>query len=762
MFVILPLLMLLFVVLVFGLVAAVIVYYLVRLRKRVKAIEDTPLSNVGELEEGLGKVRGRVVALQEQIVSPLGKTPCVYYRFLVEEQRSRTVGTGPQGQSHVQMYWHPMVDDKQAVACAIEDRTGQARVDVLKAEMMLRTSTGTQSGLLRDAPPALKRLLQEEYGYSTKGLIFNKTARYSEHVIADGDELFVVGDVQIQGDGPCFTKGEHPFVISDRNESGVVSHYKRRLTWCYVGLAATVLVGLLCSGVPLVFLVAGGYWMSRTPAAIQQDAITADLAELKSPDPFARGRAADRLALMAPDEGRRAEVVAALQALQNDPHWFPPQAAQRALAVWDRKPAAPAPQAPVNPPPRPAPAVPAPNPRVEAPPPHEHPRAEAPKPAEKPPWKVKPDPVVAERPGPVNLKGSLPVAFMGLTVYSTSPHSTIMAMPPPGSRDKNQVEVYDLRQMKRVGVPIRGEFGGFNQKFAVSPDGAYFATLVPKEPRATIEVFSSATGKSVRRVEVDADPQMKVSMFDFVWDNHLITLKHKGEFVDFEVDCTYQVWDLKTGAEVSHFNYDLRFIPRWGTFTPGRHYLVMEHTSGKEGFHILFWDLRTGERAGDLEFQGRQDPWGQASGIAFTLDGEKMAMLWRLAKGAGERWVQLLTFDVKTGTKLRDDKIPNDRARGEYPWLKGGTSSIQWVPDGSAVLLFGYLLVDPASGAVVWKVGSEPKSDAEIVDRRFLDRDHLTTLEGTAFKKNLAIVTLPREQIDAAVKKARAAERPEK
>jgi WD40 repeat protein len=349
--------------------------------------------------------------------------------------------------------------------------------------------------------------------------------------------------------------------------------------------------------------------------------------------------------------------------------------------------------------------------------------------------------------------------FMGLAVYSSAPDSTILAMAPPDSRDKNQVEVYDLRSMKRVGVPIRGEFGGFNQKFAVSPDGAYFATIQPKAPRAVVEVFSSATGRSVRSIEVDADPQMKVSMFDFVWDEHLITLKHKGEFVDFEVDCTYQVWDLKTGAESARFGYDLRFLPRWGAFTPGRRYMVMEHTSGREGFHILFWDLRTGERVGDLEFQGKGDPWGQASGLAFTPDGEKMALLWRLAQGQ-ERSFRLFCFDVKTGAKLREAKIANESQRGEYPWLKGGPSSVQWVPDGSGLLLFGHLLVDYESGAVVSKVGPEPKSDLELVERRFLDRDHVTTLEGTTFKKNLAVLTLPRAQIDANAKKARDAAAP--
>jgi len=39
--------------------------------------------------------------------------------------------------------------------------------------------------------------------------------------------------------------------------------------------------------------------------------------------------------------------------------------------------------------------------------------------------------------------------------------------------------------------------------------------------------------------------------------------------------------------------------------------------------------------------------------------------------------------------------------------------------------------------------------------RRLLDRDHVTTLDGVGDRRRLRVETLPREQIDAAVKAAR-------
>jgi hypothetical protein len=715
--IILPLLFLLIIVVFFGGIAAGLLFYLSRLNKRMKAIGDTPLSKAGELRDGLSKVHGQVVGQGEPLVSPLSKTPCVYYRFKVEEQRTRTVSGGPRSGAHTHTYWHPVIDDKKAIRCSLEDQTGRADVQLLEAEMVLDTRAHERSGMLRDASPKLKDMLWEEYGYSTKGILFTKSVRYSEQVIQEGDVLFVLGDVQTRkGRPPLFAKGEHPFIIADRNEAGVLTHYKRKITWCYVGLVATAVLSILFSAVPLFFLLLVLFASSKMPAP-------------STPN-----------------------VPVAAPPVQAPP---PPEEIQRRPPPPDRPAVGglPAPDRPA------VGAVPVERPRGDQAIKPERADEKKPEPGRAAVnWAVEPD-AVGPPPGPLNLKGSLPAPFMGLVVLSTSAHSSMLAMAPPGIKDKSQVQVYDLRQMKPVGKLIRGSFGAFNQKFALSPDGAYFATLAPTAARSTVEVWSAATGESVRKIEVDPDPQMKVSMFDFVWDNHLITLKHKGEFVDFEVECAYQVWDLKTGAEVTHFSYDLRFIPRWGTFTPGRHYMVMEHTRGKGEFHIVFWDLRTGQQAGDLRFQGKDDPWGQASGIAFTPDGEKMALLWRLANGQ-DRWLRLYCFDVKSGKKLRDvPRIDSKALRGEHPWIKGGTFSIQWLPDGSGLLLFGYLLVDYESGAVVWKIGPEPMSDNAIANRRFLDPDHVTTQEGKSFSQKLTILTLPRAEIDAAVKKARQAAR---
>jgi predicted Zn finger-like uncharacterized protein len=365
------------------------------------------------------------------------------------------------------------------------------------------------------------------------------------------------------------------------------------------------------------------------------------------------------------------------------------------------------------------------------------------------PWQMKPDPVPENR-DPVNVNGS--VALGGLVVHSTSPHSPFVAI---SQKDKNRIQVYDLRQMKPVGAVIQGKFDGFVQKLVLSPDGAYFATLLQKVPKETVEVWSVDTGQSLCKIEVDPNPEMKVGALDFAGPGRLLTAKHKGQFPLPEASTTYAVWDVKTGAKVSEFSYDLVLSRKWGEFSPGRKYLVLEQTDGGRGYHLVAWDLTTGKSAGEFAFQGKKDPWGQAAGIAFSPDGEKVAMLWRLSNKP-KSWGRLLCWEVKTGRKLVEHNIGYDLNGIDSLWFKGGTTCIQWMPDSSGWLLFGHALVDYETGATVGKVGKEPAWDGAIVDRRFVDRDHLTSVEGGAFNKKLVLVTLPRAEIDAATREARA------
>jgi hypothetical protein len=366
-------------------------------------------------------------------------------------------------------------------------------------------------------------------------------------------------------------------------------------------------------------------------------------------------------------------------------------------------------------------------------------------------WAAKPDPTPFNMKGPFDPGASIPVGFMDRVFFPSAPSPFVAVAsgkPAPG-----QILVYDLRQMQRVGQPLLGKFNVFPARHvALSPDGAYLADRAQGATKPTVEIWSIAEGRSLRKIEVDADASIKVGLIDFAGKDQLFTMKHRAEHPDAGSPATYQVWNIQTGALIREFSFDLVFHRKWGTLSPGQQYLAMEETETVKGYHLLVWDVLAGKLVGELELQGRKDPWGQAAGLAFSHDGEELAMLWRLKNA--DCWARILCWEVKTGKKLLDHKIGNELPNIDSLWSHGGPLTFQWLPDRSGWLLFGHLLVDRDSGKVVWKIDPEPRFAGNIMDRRFLDRDHITTLSGK-FEKKLTVEALPRDKIDAAVRQAR-------
>src|SRR5262249_27765516 len=86
---------------------------------------------------------------------------------------------------------------------------------------------------------------------------------------------------------------------------------------------------------------------------------------------------------------------------------------------------------------------------------------------------------------------------------------------------------------------------------------------------------------------------------------------------------------------------------------------------------------------------------------------------------------KVLVFDAANGKKLAAHDLVD--VSGVDTGSKGGSESIQWVPDGSGWLLFGSLLLDRQTGKEVGRVGGDKKL-AHL--RRFAGPGHRTTLKG--------------------------------
>jgi hypothetical protein len=224
-------------------ITAGLLYGFFKARNRLKLIAGAPLCQADQLITGMAKMRGKIMAVDEEdlLVSPLTQSECVYYKFVVEELRTRTVSTG-RGVS-TQSYWHTVISDIQAAPCVLEDKTGEAHLDLASAEIVLSRGQQLRSGTFNNAPPGLERRLNRKYGFSSKGLIFNKSLRYTEAVIEEGVKVFVVGQVKVRKSGSArFHRGEQPLVVTDKNEDQLIGHYRWRMTAFLIGAIAVPMV----------------------------------------------------------------------------------------------------------------------------------------------------------------------------------------------------------------------------------------------------------------------------------------------------------------------------------------------------------------------------------------------------------------------------------------------------------------------------------------------------------------------------------------
>jgi hypothetical protein len=231
---------------VFGvlLIEGIFAYKFLANRKRANLLSETPLAKVAELSEQRAKVQGRIVVFDEPLYAPLSRSPCVYFRFKVEEKR-RHGGVPPHGGGGSR--WRTVINDVQHILCGVDDGTGIAGLDLRKAELELRVGAQTNSGMFNDAPPQLERLLRETYNRSSKGLIFNKSMRYTETRLEQDTTVLVLGSVQATPGGNWqFHKGDDPFIISDQSEGALMTSYKRcAVMWLALAMALPLGLGVV-------------------------------------------------------------------------------------------------------------------------------------------------------------------------------------------------------------------------------------------------------------------------------------------------------------------------------------------------------------------------------------------------------------------------------------------------------------------------------------------------------------------------------------
>ena len=176
----------LFVVLVFFVVLAIglAVWWFSADQKARRAMKSVPLMRVDQLQPG-GKVRvaGRAELIQPAY-APLTGRPCAYWRVVVRERRGGSRNR----------HWKTIIDEHGGADFFVHCLQSGARALVrpLHVHPLLVQDGRFSSGFLNDAMPHLDAFLAQR-GYSSEGLLFNKTMEYREGIVEQGELVAVMG-----------------------------------------------------------------------------------------------------------------------------------------------------------------------------------------------------------------------------------------------------------------------------------------------------------------------------------------------------------------------------------------------------------------------------------------------------------------------------------------------------------------------------------------------------------------------------------------
>ncbi len=222
-----------------------------QLRKKKKLMEDIPTSTARALALGLAEVYGTARKYQQLLTSDFSQTPCVFYRYKVEEYRS----SGKSG------HWVTIAEHTSPEYFYLEDETGRVMICPKGAELHVHTDRNYSTGMgAKDKDLFLAQL--KALGIDAQGFLgFGRQLRCEEAYIVPGDELYAVGTVQpnplirgsSQGSENICVAAEPGafFLLSSESEKHVLGEFSNKM---YLFLYGGPILTVVC-----LFILIGHY-----------------------------------------------------------------------------------------------------------------------------------------------------------------------------------------------------------------------------------------------------------------------------------------------------------------------------------------------------------------------------------------------------------------------------------------------------------------------------------------------------------------------
>lgn len=151
------------------------------IKRKLKKASYKKISEVKDNE--IVKIVGTVELIEAPLISPLSSRLCSFYYVHIEESVSS-------GKSST---WKTVIEEEVSSNFLIKEDKNYAFINDKNIKCYIVQDRSYSSGFMNDAKVNLKRYLKDR-GVDSEGLFgFNKTLRYNEGVLEDGEEIAVFG-----------------------------------------------------------------------------------------------------------------------------------------------------------------------------------------------------------------------------------------------------------------------------------------------------------------------------------------------------------------------------------------------------------------------------------------------------------------------------------------------------------------------------------------------------------------------------------------
>lgn len=189
--------------------------------KRKRLIENTPTSKVRSTAVGLVEVFGVATACGANLVSPLSKKECVYYKYVVREKNMLHPIYG-----FLLNSWRIIGRGESNACFYLRDDTGQILVSPVGADIEVARHLKLEMGLKPENPPETLYGFELDSIQSIKDIAgMGKIKIAEEYYIAPGDKVYVLGSAENRK-----TRGKDG---TDKNENLLILK-KGRHNICYI------------------------------------------------------------------------------------------------------------------------------------------------------------------------------------------------------------------------------------------------------------------------------------------------------------------------------------------------------------------------------------------------------------------------------------------------------------------------------------------------------------------------------------------------